>query len=438
MRGKEQILKYIGVVLFCLVVGVGATFLVAGKQALPKVRAWLGHYVAMDMMDSQYQRQLITADSSTSRTIMWESALAEENAVVEYRLKGKEGKGEIKQVAADNVPFTDDGETVYFHKATLHGLLPGYAYEYRIGYDNKRGPWTLMRMPVDKSFKALIFPDSQSNDYTEWQQLAHAAYERNKDTDFFVNMGDLVDNGEDRNQWEAWFDGVEPMMSKIPFVGVMGNHETYNLQWKVREPRAYLSYFAFPKAPAEKYQNHFYSFNYNGVHFVVLDTQYDEQKDSLPQLMDDQIAWLKADLAKSKAPWKVVLMHKDPFRYTNNKRPDIVPGFNELGEKLMPIFDEYKVDLVLSAHYHTYRRRGHVTNFARSTDGPMYIITGVAGNVRYPNLWRNHPLDEFVAPQPETDNYLVMIKEAHRLKIEAFLPDGTLLDSVTLEKENDD
>jgi hypothetical protein len=35
-------------------------------------------------------------------------------------------------------------------------------------------------------------------------------------------------------------------------------------------------------------------------------------------------------------------------------------------------------------------------------------LTGVAGNVRYPGLWIDHQLDEVVAPQPETDNYLTM------------------------------
>ena len=34
--------------------------------------------------------------------------------------------------------------------------------------------------------------------------------------------------------------------------------------------------------------------------------------------------------------------------------------------------------------------------------------TGIAGNVRYPNLWHRNPLDAYVPPQPETDNYIVM------------------------------
>ena len=43
---------------------------------------------------------------------------------------------------------------------------------------------------------------------------------------FFINMGDIVDNGEDHTQWQAWFNGVEGIMDRLPFVPLMGNHET--------------------------------------------------------------------------------------------------------------------------------------------------------------------------------------------------------------------
>lgn len=53
----------------------------------------------------------------------------------------------------------------------------------------------------------------------------------------------------------------------------------------------------------------------------------------------------------------------------------------------MPIFDKYDVDAVLTAHLHTYRRRALIRDFAQNEQGTLYILTGVAGNVRYPSLW---------------------------------------------------
>ena len=92
------------------------------------------------------------------------------------------------------------------------------------------------------------------------------------------------------------------------------------------------------------------------------------------------------------------------------------------------------IDLVLSAHLHTYRNRGHIWDFQHDPKGALYILTGVAGDVRYPSLWKQHPLDETVAPQPETDNYLVMTKTDTELQLQAFLPDGTLLDTAEVRK----
>jgi hypothetical protein len=100
----------------------------------------------------------------------------------------------------------------------------------------------------------------------------------------------------------------------------------------------------------------------------------------------------------------------------------------------MPLFDDLGVDAVLSAHLHTYRNRGHIKDFQRDPAGPLYILTGVAGNVRYPGLWIDHALDEKTAPQPETDNYLTMEASKDALRFQCFLPDGSVIDDVTIRK----
>ena len=54
--------------------------------------------------------------------------------------------------------------------------------------------------------------------------------------------------------------------------------------------------------------------------------------------------------------------------------------------------------------------------------------------MRYPNLWVDHALDQTVAPQPETDNYLVLEAKESSLAVECFLPDGTKIDRVEVVK----
>ncbi|WP_337537972.1 metallophosphoesterase family protein, partial [Megasphaera sp.] len=397
------------------------------RQGVKATKAAAAHYLSTDAVDASNIRQVITADSTTSRTFMWQSDYAEENPVVEYRQAGDDDS--LMQLPASSDAFSDDGVTTYIHTAAVSDLKPGTAYEYRVGAGDKRSDWQSFHTAQGHDFKALIFPDSQSSDYSVWAATAQPAWQRNQDAQFFINMGDLVDNGQDHYQWNAWFDVVGDMIARIPVVPLLGNHETYDKDWKVRMPEAYLHLFSLPRIDREKYQNQFYSFDYGDVHFVVLNTQSQELADFEPSLDEDEVAWFKEDMAKTTKKWKIVLMHKDPLQYGFANRPQPrEEGFSPEGRLWMPLFDQYGVDAVLSAHLHTYRDRGHIRNFQRDESGPLYLITGVAGNVQYPGLWKQHSLDKYVAPQPETDNYMTLEATDDSLTFRSFLPDGQLLE----------
>ena len=401
------------------------------RQGVKATKAAAAHYLSTDAVDASNIRQVITADSTTSRTFMWQSDYAEENPVVEYRQAGDDDS--LMQLPASSDAFSDDGVTTYIHTAAVTDLKPGTAYEYRVGAGDKRSDWQSFHTAQGHDFKALIFPDSQSSDYSVWAATAQPAWQRNQDAQFFINMGDLVDNGQDHYQWNAWFDVVGDMIARIPVVPLLGNHETYDKDWKVRMPEAYLHLFALPRIDREKYQNQFYSFDYGDVHFVVLNTQSQELTDFEPSLDEDEVAWFKEDMAKTTKKWKIVLMHKDPLQYGFANRPQPrEEGFSPEGRLWMPLFDQYGVDAVLSAHLHTYRDRGHIRNFQRDESGPLYLITGVAGNVQYPGLWKQHSLDEYVAPQPATDNYMTLEATDDSLTFRSFLPDGQLLEEKSI------
>ena len=202
-------------------------------------------------------------------------------------------------------------------------------------------------------------------------------------------------------------------------------------------PVSYTTLFDLPKNGLSKYPNQFYSFDYGDIHFTVMDTQFTELKDFEPTLLDEETTWLINDLKQTTKKWKIVLMHKDVLRYAFN--PDTRPesrdeGISDEGRIFMPIFDAYNVDAVLTGHLHTYRNRGHIKNFTRDESGPLYLLTGVAGDVRYPSLWKQHTLDLYVPPQPETDNYMTMEATADTIRFQCFLPDGTLLDTAEIRK----
>ena len=388
--------------------------------------------------ESRYIRQIVAQDNSTSRTIMWQSDSSESDAIIEYR---QDGTDTIQTINATDKAFTDDGSTTYIHEATLTGLTPKTKYEYRVGYgSDRRSDWYSLETAGASVYDVLIYPDSQSGDYSQWEEIVKDSAHRNPRTALYISMGDLVDNGEQAYQWRTWLNSIQPLSTRVPLAPMMGNHEMYTLDWKMREPKAYLNYFDVPSNGNTTFDRHYYSYDYGDVHYVVLDTQlyesnHDDNHDTHhPDLYDVQIQWLRQDLAANTKKWTIVLMHRDPFQYAFD-RPGAsrAAGFDEEGVLFMPIFDEFNVDLVLSAHLHSYRNRGHVRNFERDASGPLYILTGIAGDARRPK-WKDHPLDIYVAPDREKNNYMTMTVTPNKLIVKAFLPDGTQLDESVIEK----
>ncbi len=438
---KSKVLKTIIAIaaLVVLIIG-GYVYKDAIQSRIARTAAVVSGQEIKPLLNSEgrYIRQIVAQDNSTSRTIMWQSDNSESDAIIEYRLE--ESKN-IQSIGATDKAFTDDGSTTYIHEGTLTGLTPKTKYEYRVGYgSDRRSDWYPLETAGASVYDVLIYPDSQSGDYSQWEEIVKDSAHRNPRTALYISMGDLVDNGEQDYQWRTWLNSIRPLSATVPLATTLGNHEMYTLDWKMREPYAYLNYFAVPPNGNEIFNRRYYSFDFGDVHYVVLDTQLyesnheDNHDTHHPDLYDVQVQWLRQDLAANTKKWTVVLMHRDPFQYAFD-RPgasrDV--GFNEEGVLFMPIFDEFNVDLVLSAHLHSYRNRGHVRNFNRDASGPLYILTGIAGDTRRPK-WKEHPLDVYVAPDRDKNNYMAMTVTPNKLIVKAFLPDGTQLDESVIEK----
>ena len=438
---KSKLLKtIIAIAALVVLVIVGYVYKDAIQSRIARTAAVVSGQEIKPLLDSEsrYIRQIVAQDNSTSRTIMWQSDNSESDAIIEYR---QDGTDTIQTINATDKVFTDDGSTTYIHEATLTGLTPKTKYEYRVGYgSDRRSDWYSLETAGASVYDVLIYPDSQSGDYSQWEEIVKDSAHRNPRTALYISMGDLVDNGEQAYQWRTWLNSIRPLSATVPLATTLGNHEMYTLDWKMREPYAYLNYFAVPPNGNEIFNRRYYSYDFGDVHYVVLDTQLyesnheDNHDTHHPDLYDVQIQWLRQDLAANIKKWTVVLMHRDPFQYAFD-RPgasrDV--GFNEEGVLFMPIFDEFNVDLVLSAHLHSYRNRGHVRNFDRDASGPLYILTGIAGDARRPK-WKEHPLDVYVAPDRDKNNYMTMTVTPNKLIVKAFLSDGTQLDESVIEK----
>ena len=414
---RRELLKLGGRVLVSL--GLG-NLLAKEHQALAK-----------EMLPAQNIRQLITADARTSRTLMWQAERALEAVRLEYRPVG----GQKILTAAADYDYLRLGEAACcLHTAQINNLTPDKKYEYRLAQNEVSTAWRpLVAAPRD-DFQMLIFTDSQCVDYNCWRQVATAAFSRHPNANIFTCIGDLTDNGQALWQWQGWMNGLADYSAAKIFVPVMGNHECYDLNWQMCLPEGYLHQFVQPTNGSAKFTGYYYSFDYGQVHFIVLNTQMEELDGVRPGLLAEELSWLERDLAQNKQPWRIVLMHKDVLTYELNPLTGRQGGINEIGQAFMPAFDKHGIDLVLTGHLHTYRNRGHIYSFAPAEKGPVYVLCGLAGDCRYDNIWVDPVFDKYVAPQPETDNYLLLTANRQRLKLECYLPNGTLLDKLDLKK----
>ncbi len=138
----------------------------------------------------------------------------------------------------------------------------------------------------------------------------------------------------------------------------------------------------------------YYSFDYGNAHIAVLNSN-----DMYP-MSQQQINWLKNDMNKSDADWKMVLMHRASYSAGKNiNKPDTIIMRNVL----VPLMDELNIDLVLAGHDHMYMRTyqvkgdavvqdveytteyydGEETTFAVNPEGTVNILPATAGTKRY-------------------------------------------------------
>ena len=155
-----------------------------------------------------------------------------------------------------------------------------------------------------------------------------------------------------------------------------------------------------------------------------------ELKEWQPDLFEKQKTWLAQDLAKTDKKWKVVLMHRG-----NWKRPFTGP-LDEVGQTFVPIFDQYHVDLVFTAHIHSYARTVPVIGGNKpDPNGTVYITTGRSGdrtgNSNPPN---KKPVDEVYYNPLEMPNYLTLETSPDQIKVSSFKQNGELIDQGEIKK----
>lgn len=248
---------------------------------------------------------------------------------------------------------TGDSEAYTALDATLENLEPNRAYCYEVLVDGApvatgltfQTAWQGAERPI----RILAFGDSGN---ASPEQLAVRDAFMQREFDLFLHLGDMAYGEGTFVQFEERVFGVyRDFMHRVPSFPTIGNHE-YNTD----NGQPYLDvYYLFEQALRETDQERYYSFDYGNVHFVSLDSN-DEmllpiQLDLDEAIDDDMIDWLRTDLSRSDATWKIAFFHHPPFSLYAD-RGDNAGVLNQI----IPALREGEVDLILVGHDHHYVR----------------------------------------------------------------------------------
>ncbi len=367
-----------------------------------------------------------TGDPKTTQTVQWRTSTAVNNAALRYRMKklpGSEAADRWIMVAANTSTLvshnTINDPIVHRHVVNLIGLEPGTVYEYEVG-DGSRIGWTepveFTTAPAkDAPFKFIYMGDAQ-NGLDTWGKLAHQSYAAEPDAAFYIMAGDLINRGNERDDWDSFFYNADGIFNRKQLVPAIGNHEDQG----DKGPWMYLELFNLPlNGPEGVTPERAYHFEYSNALFVVLDSNVAPA---------DQVEWLDAQLAASDKLWKFAIYHHPAYSSGENRNNA------EVRELWGSLFDKYHVDLALQGHDHAYLRTWPMKDekrVATPAEGTIYIVS-VSGTKHYDQ--GEFDYTEFGMTNVATYQVLDLKIDGNKLTYKAYDIDGKLRDEFVIEK----
>lgn len=222
--------------------------------------------------------------------------------------------------------------------------------------------WTAPLLPGKAPLSFAVIGDSGKGNEAQW---AVARRLTELDPRLVLHVGDIVySRGSDKDYDDRYFKPYAPLLARRPLFPAIGNHDYANdFVFHGRGERRYRKVYQ-----AIHHRPKYYSFDAGGAHFISLDTNGAFGIPAAEPIGPgtEQDAWLKADLAGSKARWKAVFLHVPV--YTGVKHGD----HERLRLWLEPIFQAGGVDVVFQGHVHLYER-------TKPIGGVVYVTVGTGG-----------------------------------------------------------
>ena len=268
--------------------------------------------------------------------------------------------GDTISVDAYGEVFRSRSGQAAYYVARLRRLCPNSIYTYRVVTNEKASPWYFFRTYNEQrsSFSFLYVGDVQDTIGGAANRFLREAFSRHPQSEFLVWGGDLTERPIDKH-WAETFRDVDSLCQAMPLLNVTGNHDYLKGVPVKLERRFPLVFSYFLDSMVD--DNQVFTLCYGPAQFFLLDSNRE-----LPYLLT-QRRWLKEQLSKSSARWKIVILHHPLFSVKGNNNLIQRWVFNDL-------IEEYGVDLVLQGHEHAYARMTRHNDEGKPTT-PVYTVS---------------------------------------------------------------
>ncbi len=326
--------------------------------------------------------------TANSIQIGWKTKAPVNDAIVRYGLSP-----EALTAQHSSLVTTQVADKYYWHTAQLTGLQPNTVYYYQVTSGDKTSATehfrTLPQADSQQPFRILMIGDHQRNERSDYEWLLRMAERKARqkwggealedNVRLLMNVGDQVDSGSVRQYELTHLYKSREVMSRLPIMTAVGNHELFkdpqlNLYKSHYDSYGNIAYQGIKSGTAL-----YYAYQAGSVLFVVMNTD---------GTSDTQKQWVKSvvEAADNDATVKFIVSVQHRPLYAEQWASDTNAWMTD---EVMPILSASRKHVLNCAGHHHLYARGQMTQW------PVYHIIsggGVGTSAQdYEQLWGNTP-----------------------------------------------
>jgi len=326
--------------------------------------------------------------TANSIQVCWKTKAPVSNAVVSY---GTTSDALVAQHSS--LTTVQIANNYYWHTAQLTGLTPNTVYYYQVISDSEASAIghfrTMPQVGSREPFRILMIGDHQRNERSDYEWLLRMAERKARqkwgnqaledNVRLLMNVGDQVDSGSVRQYEFTHLYKTREVMSRLPIMTAVGNHELFKDPELNLYKGHYASYGNMEYQGIKSGTALYYAYQAGPVLFVVMNTDgtSNEQKQWVSRVVN---------AADNDASVRFIVSVQHRPLYAEQWSSDTNPW---MINEVMPILSASRKHVINCAGHHHLYARGQMTEW------PVYHIIsggGVGTSAQdYEQLWGNTP-----------------------------------------------